>query len=131
MNQQNNNNHLDAIQTDVKRPCIIAIMHKLVPFSMIWVSLILMYGVVCMHTNTLGQDEFYRFIFFLRSPVIVVLNCIALLVSVFHTINWFRLIYKMIPSAMFNKKSNRLLLTVGLWTVMLAVSIFLFLLVLK
>ncbi|MWP47180.1 hypothetical protein [Gilliamella sp. Pas-s27] len=131
MNQQNNNNCLDGVQTNIKRPFIIAIMYKLVPFSMIWISLVLMYGVVCMYTNSVGQDEFYRFIFFLRSPFVVMLNCIALFISVFHTITWFNLMTKTIPSALLNKKSNRLLLIVGLWAVMLAVSVFLFLFLLK
>ncbi|MWN89122.1 hypothetical protein GQ597_00085 [Gilliamella sp. Pra-s65] len=131
MNQQDNNKHLEATQTNVKCPFIMTIMHKLVPFSMIWISLVLMYGVVCMYTNSVGQDEFYRFIFFLRSPFVVMLNCIALFVSVFHTTTWFNLMTKTIPSALLNKKSNRLLLIVGLWAVMLAVSVFLFLFVLK
>lgn len=131
MSQQKNNDSLGTIQTDVKRPFIIAIMHKLVPFSMIWVSLVLMYGVVCMYTNAVGQDEFYRFIFFLRKPFVVVLNCIALFISIFHTIIWFNLFSKIMPSVVFNKKSNELLVIVGLWIVTLTVSIFLFLLVLK
>ncbi|MWN31736.1 MULTISPECIES: hypothetical protein [unclassified Gilliamella] len=131
MNQQDNNKHLEATQTNVKCSFIMTIMHKLVPFSMIWISLVLMYGVVCMYTNSVGQDEFYRFIFFLRSPFVVMLNCIALFISVFHTITWFNLMTKTIPSALLNKKSNRLLLIVGLWAVMLAVSVFLFLFVLK
>lgn len=131
MNQQNTNNCLDTTQTDVKRPFIISIMHKLVPFSMIWVSLVLMYGVICMYTNTVGQDEFYRFIFFLSSPFVVVLNCIALFISVYHSMVWFNLIPKALPCTIFNKKSNTLLLIAGLWMVMLTVSIFLFLFVLK
>jgi fumarate reductase subunit C len=131
MNQQDNNNHLEATQTNVKYPFIITIMHKLIPFSMIWVSLVLMYGVVCMYTNGVGQDEFYRFIFFLRSPFIVGLNCIALFISVFHTIIWFNLFPKMMSSTVFNKKTNTLLVIAGLWAVTLAVSIFLFLFVLK
>ncbi|OCG44176.1 hypothetical protein A9G35_08770 [Gilliamella sp. Choc5-1] len=131
MNQQDNNNHLEATQTNVKYPFIITIMHKLIPFSMIWVSLVLMYGVVCMYTNAVGQDEFYRFIFFLRSPFIVGLNCIALFISVFHTIIWFNLFPKMMSSTVFNKKTNTLLVIAGLWAVTLAVSIFLFLFVLK
>ncbi|SCC19638.1 hypothetical protein [Gilliamella intestini] len=131
MNQQDNNNHLEATQINAKCPFIITIMHKLVPFSMIWVSLVLIYGVVCMYTNAVGQDEFYRFIFFLRSPFIVGLNCIALFISVFHTIVWFNLLPKTISSSMFNKQSNTLLVIVGLWAVTLAVSSFLFLFVLK
>ncbi|MWP49641.1 MULTISPECIES: hypothetical protein [unclassified Gilliamella] len=130
MNQQDNNNTLEATQTNVKCPFIITIMHKLVPFSMIWVSLVLIYGVVCMYTNAVGQDEFYRFIFFLRNPFVVTLNCIALFISVFHTIVWFNLLPKTISSAMFNKKSNALLVIAGLWVVTFAVSSLLFLFVL-
>ncbi|WP_085246893.1 hypothetical protein [Gilliamella mensalis] len=131
MNQQNNNNYLDTVQTDVKPPFIIAIMHKLVPFSMIWVSLVLMYAVICMYTNTVGQDEFYRFIFFLRSPVVVVLNCFALLVSIFHSIIWFNLVPKTIFSYRTDKKSQSYLFIVGLWLVTIFVSAYLLFFILK
>ncbi|NUF49299.1 hypothetical protein [Gilliamella sp. ESL0250] len=131
MNQQNNNNYLDAVQTDVKPPFIIAIMRKLVPFSMIWISLVLMYGVVCMYTNAVGQDEFYRFIFFLRSPFVVVLNCIALLVSVFHSISWFNSVPKTIFSYHTDKKTKSYLFIVGLWLVTVFVSACLLLFILK
>ncbi len=57
-------------------------------FAMLWLSMVLLYGVICAHTNQLGQDEFYRFIFFMRHPVVMGLNCLALLIAVVFSITW-------------------------------------------
>ena len=70
-NDLNNNNtgtqsEITSLQT--KQPLFLSIIDKLTPFSMIWVSLVLMYGVICMYTNRMGQDEFYRFYLFLTKP---------------------------------------------------------------
>ena len=98
---------------------------------MIWVSLVLMYGVICMYTNKMGQDEFYRFIFFLQSPVVVVLNCIALSLALFHSINWFRLMPKVIFKQNIHKKKQGYLLIIGLWGVTILLSYCLLLLIIK
>ncbi len=124
-------NHFDAFQSEIKRPLVIAIMQKLIPFAILWGSLILMYGVICMYTNNMGQDEFYRFIFFLRSPFVVVLNCLALLVAICHSISWFNLVPKVIFSTRSNKRAQDYLFTIGLWLVTIAISICLVLFVLK
>ena len=108
-----------------------SIINKLIPFAMLWGSLMLMYGVICMYTNGMGQDEFYRFIFFLRSPFVVVLNCLALLVAIFHSISWFNLAPKVIFSTSSNKRAQDYLFTAGLWLVTIAISICLVLFVLK
>ena len=108
-----------------------SIINKLIPFAMLWGSLMLMYGVICMYTNSMGQDEFYRFIFFLRSPFVVVLNCLALLVGIFHSISWFNLAPKVIFSTSSNKRAQDYLFTAGLWLVTIAISICLVLFVLK
>lgn len=129
--KQENVNHLATYQYEIKFHLVITIMRKLIPFSMIWVSLVLMYGVICMYTNAVGQDEFYRFIFFLRSPFAVVLNCIALLVAIFHSISWFNLAPKVIFLSKSNKTAQDYFLTASLWLVTLAISICLVLFVLK
>ncbi|MCX8648782.1 hypothetical protein J3U21_00330 [Gilliamella sp. B2776] len=129
--KQENVNHIDVVQFKIKHPLIIAIMHKLIPFAMLWGSLVLMYGVICMYTNSMGQDEFYRFIFFLRSPFVVVLNCIVLLIAIFHSISWFNLIPKVIFSTRSNKTAQDYLFTAGLWLVTIAISIYLVLFVSK
>lgn len=108
-----------------------SIINKLIPFAMLWGSLMLMYGVICMYTNNMGQDEFYRFIFFLRSPFVVVLNCLALLVAICHSISWFNLVPKVIFSTRSNKRAQDYLFTIGLWSVTIAISICLVLFVLK
>jgi fumarate reductase subunit C len=51
---------------------------------MLWFSLQLMYGMVCITT-----DEFYRFFYFVRKPVVILFNAITLLSAVLHTLFWF------------------------------------------
>ncbi|QYN47546.1 hypothetical protein [Gilliamella sp. ESL0405] len=140
MNQTNNNQNLNnqssdtyfgELQSNTKPPLLISILIKLRPFSMIWVSMVLMYGVICMYTNGLGQDEFYRFIFFLRSPLAVIINCLALFVMLFHCLSWFNLLPNAIFSPSHHNKAKIYLITLGLWLIMIAISACLLWLVLK
>lgn len=127
----NTNNQPEDINLSKKHARFFSIVNKLTPFSMIWVSLILMYGVICMYTNAMGQDEFYRFIFFLQKPLVVVINSIALLLALFHSINWFRLIPKVIFKQDSHKKGKVYLLIIGFWCVTLLLSYYLLLLIIK
>lgn len=56
----------------------------LVAFFMIWFSMLLIYGIT---SNVM--NEFYRFIFFLRHPVVIVLNGGTLVAASVHTFCWF------------------------------------------
>lgn len=134
MNKKNNNqypieNYLNNLSP--KPNWLLSIIQKLVPFSMIWVSLVLMYGVICMYTNMMGQDEFYRFIFFLQSPFVIVLNCIALLGAIYHSIRWFNLTPNVVFSVNSTKTTKCYLLTAGLWFVSIIISICLLLFILR
>ncbi|WP_294964423.1 hypothetical protein [uncultured Gilliamella sp.] len=128
---QDNGNDISHLQPKSKRTVLFSIIHKLIPFSMLWVSLILMYGVICMYTNAVGQDEFYRFIFFLRHPIVVAINSLVLFVALLHSILWFNSTTKILPLNQGNQKSRAWLMSAGLWIVTIAISIFLLLLVLK
>lgn len=103
------------------------IMRESTAFFMIWVSIVLMYGVVCAHTNEVGQDEFYRFIFFLQHPVVVVINILALCAALLHTVTWFNLAPKATNIVIAAKKLPALMFVVGLWFITLAVSMYLLL----
>lgn len=61
-------------------------IQNLVVFAMLWLNIVLVYGVICAHTNQLGQDEFYRFLFFLRHPVVIILNSLSLIVAILFSI---------------------------------------------
>jgi fumarate reductase subunit C len=127
----NNNSPSERLDSPKEQSSILSILNKLVPFSMIWVSLVLMFGVICMYTNAIGQDEFYRFIFFLQSPLVVTINAIALLLALFHSINWFRLIPNVIFKQSIHKKWQVYLLITGLWGVTVVISCCLLLLIIK
>lgn len=130
-NPMDNHHQLDGGLVNSKMFLIFSVISKITPFSMIWVSIILMYGVICMYTNAMGQDEFYRFIFFLQKPLVVVINSIALLLALFHSINWFRLIPKVIFKQDSHKKGKVYLLIIGFWCVTLLLSYYLLLLIIK
>jgi len=99
------------------------IMRESTAFFMIWVSIVLMYGVVCAHTNDVGQDEFYRFIFFLQHPIVVVINVLALLAALLHTVTWFNLAPKATNVVIAAKKPPSFMFVASLWIITLAVSI--------
>lgn len=126
-----NGNQSELTPLPAKQRLFLSIIDKLTAFSMIWVSMVLMYGVICMYTNAMGQDEFYRFIFFLQSPLTVIINVIALLLALFHSINWFRLIAKVVFKQTTHKKGQVYLLIIGLCVVTLLLSYCLLLSIIK
>ncbi len=126
-----NGNQSELTPLPAKQRLFLSIIDKLTAFSMIWVSMVLMYGVICMYTNAMGQDEFYRFIFFLQSPLAVIINVIALLLALFHSINWFRLIAKVVFKQTTHKKGWVYLLVIGLCVVTLLLSYCLLLSIIK
>ncbi len=126
-----NGNQSELTPLPAKQRLFLSIIDKLTAFSMIWVSMVLMYGVICMYTNAMGQDEFYRFIFFLQSPLTVIINVIALLLALFHSINWFRLIAKVVFKQTTHKRRQVYLLIIGLCVVTLLLSYCLLLSIIK
>lgn len=84
-------------------------------FFMIWFSLVLMFGIICSYTNAQGQDEFYRFIFFLRHPLVIVLNSLTLLAALLHTVTWFNLAPKAINVVIAGQKPPARLWICILW----------------
>ena len=126
-----NGNQSELTPLPAKQRLFLSIIDKLTAFSMIWVSMVLMYWVICMYTNAMGQDEFYRFIFFLQSPLTVIINVIALLLALFHSINWFRLIAKVVFKQTTHKKGQVYLLIIGLCVVTLLLSYCLLLSIIK
>ena len=126
-----NGNQSELTPLPAKQRLFLSIIDKLTAFSMIWVSMVLMYGVICMYTNAMGQDEFYRFIFFLQSPLTVIINVIALLLALFHSINWFRLIAKVVFKQTTHKKGQVYLLIISLCVVTLLLSYCLLLSIIK
>lgn len=98
-------------------------------FFMLWVSIVLMYAVVCSHPNEMGQNEFYRFYYFLQHPVVITINVLALLAALLHTITWFNLAPKAANIVVAGKKTPSILLITGLWIITIGISLVLLLLV--
>lgn len=101
------------------------ILRESTAIFMIWFSMLLMYGVTCIHSN-----EFYRFIFFLRNPIVIGLNTITLLAALLHTVTWFNLAPKAANVVVRDRKLPAIVSITLLWGVAIAASIVLFVLVL-
>ncbi|KFA59941.1 hypothetical protein GAPWKB11_0684 [Gilliamella apicola] len=81
-----------------------------------------------MYTNAAGQDEFYRFIFFLQKPIVIILNSVALLLALAHSLMWF----KQMPNLlMFKSKPQSFLLIASLWLITIMGSAWLIIVVLS
>lgn len=72
------------------------LLRAMTALFMLWFSLQLMYGMVCITT-----DEFYRFFYFLRKPLVMIFNAMTLLSAVLHTLFWFSRIAK-VSKSLFN-----------------------------
>ncbi|WP_392560428.1 fumarate reductase subunit C [Orbus mooreae] len=105
------------------------ILRESTAFFMIWTSLVLMFGVVCSHINEMGQNEFYRFIFFLQHPVVIVINTLALLSALIHSLTWFNLAPKAMNIIIAGKKTPNMLFTLGLWCITIIISTIMLLLI--
>lgn len=102
--------HLNQMESNwwLKLRCyFFYILRESTAFFMIWTSLVLMFGVVCSHINEMGQNEFYRFIFFLQHPVVIVINTLALLSALIHSLTWFNLAPKAMNIIIAGKKNTK------------------------
>lgn len=101
---------------------IFYIMRESTAFFMLWISIILTFGIICAYPNAQGVNEFYRFIFFLQNPIVVVINILALVAALFHTLTWFNLMPKAVNIVIAAKKPPAALFIIGLWVIMMVVS---------
>lgn len=101
------------------------ILRESTAIFMIWFSMLLLYGVTSLHTN-----EFYRFIFFLRSPIVIGINVLTLLAALLHTVTWFNLAPKAANVVVRERKLPGIVAITLLWSVTIAVSVVLLVLVL-
>lgn len=128
--QKKTNDKTNQLPKDTICSYLSNIAKKANAFFMLWISMVLMYGVVCNYSNEFGQDEFYRFIFFLQHPIVIFLNILSLFFALFHTITYFYCISKTTLLIKNSSKLTRFTLYILLWIVMISVSITLVLMVL-
>ncbi|WP_392566501.1 hypothetical protein RHO15_02570 [Utexia brackfieldae] len=88
---------------------------------MIWFSMLLMYGVVCIMAN-----EFYRFIFLLRNPFIIGFNLLALIAALLHSLMWFNKVPKVMNNMMGQRKLPVYICIAMLWIIAIVVSLTIF-----
>lgn len=106
------------------------IVRESTAFFMLWISIVLMYGVICAQVNEVGRDEFYRFIFFLQNPIVIVINILALIAALIHSFTWFNLAPKATNIIFAGKKLSATPMVIGFWLVTIILSVMLLLLVL-
>lgn len=95
-------------------------------FSMLWFSMLLVYGVT---SNVM--NEFYHFIFFLRRPLVIFLNSAALFAALIHTTMWFNLVSKAISNKIQFIKLSFGFIVIICWLVAILLSVFFILATLK
>lgn len=102
------------------------LLHLYIAFFMLWFSMLLIYGVT---SNVM--NEFYHFIFFLRHPLVIVLNSAALFAALIHAIMWFNLISKAISDKIQFIKLSFDFIAMICWLVTILLSVFFILAILK
>lgn len=95
-------------------------------FLMLWFSMLLVYGVT---SNIMG--EFYHFIFFLRRPLVIVLNSAAFFAALIHTIIWLNLISEAISNNIHSIKLSFGFIVIICWLVTILLSVFFILAIIK
>ena len=55
----------------------------------VWFCIVLLYGVLCLASNPMPGLGILSFIEFLRNPIVVFLNIITLIATLYHTVTYF------------------------------------------
>ena len=55
----------------------------------VWFCIVLLYGVLCLASNPVPGLGIIDFISFLRNPIVVILNIITLIATLYHTATYF------------------------------------------
>ncbi|AVQ87999.1 fumarate reductase subunit FrdC [Plesiomonas shigelloides subsp. oncorhynchi] len=87
----------------------------------VWFGLVLLYGMFALRG---GVDSWYSFVGFLQNPIVLLLNLIALGMTLLHTATWFNLAPKAQMIIINDEKLPESKIVKALWAVMVAFTIF-------
>lgn len=86
----------------------------------IWFSLLLTYGVIALGR---GPESAIAFLSFLQNPIVLFLNIITLVATIFHAKTWFDLVPKAVNLIIKGEKFPNTILVKSMWVMMVIATI--------
>ena len=83
----------------------------------VWFCIVLLYGVLCLVSNPMPGLGILSFIEFLRNPIVVFLNIITLIATLYHTVTYFLMTPKVMNIIVKNERLPHRVVRNALWTV--------------
>ncbi|WP_118784917.1 fumarate reductase subunit FrdC [Haemophilus haemolyticus] len=89
----------------------------------VWFCIVLLYGVLCLASNPMPGLGILSFIEFLRNPIVVFLNIITLIATLYHTVTYFLMTPKVMNIIVKNERLPHTVVRNALWAVTVLVSV--------
>ena len=89
----------------------------------VWFCIVLLYGVLCLASNPMPGLGILSFIEFLRNPIVVFLNIITLIATLYHTVTYFLMTPKVMNIIVKNERLPHRVVRNALWAVTALVSV--------
>ena len=89
----------------------------------VWFCIVLLYGVLCLVSNPVPGLGIIDFIGFLRNPIVVFLNIITLIATLYHTATYFVMTPKVMNIIVKNERLPHHVLRNALWAVTAVISV--------
>jgi len=89
----------------------------------VWFCIVLLYGVLCLASNPVPDLGIVDFIGFLRNPIVVFLNIITLIATLYHTATYFVMTPKVMNIIVKNERLPHHVLRNALWAVTAVISV--------
>ena len=89
----------------------------------VWFCIVLLYGVLCLASNPVPGLGIFDFIGFLRNPIVVFLNIITLIATLYHTATYFVMTPKVMNIIVKNERLPHHVLRNALWAVTAVISV--------
>ena len=89
----------------------------------VWFCIVLLYGVLCLASNPMPGLGILSFIEFLRNPIVVFLNIITLIATLYHTVTYFLMTPKVMNIIVKNERLSHRVVRNALWAVTALVSV--------
>ena len=89
----------------------------------VWFCIVLLYGVLCLASNPVPGLGITDFIGFLRNPIVVFLNIITLIATLYHTATYFVMTPKVMNIIVKNERLPHHVLRNALWAVTAVISV--------
>lgn len=89
----------------------------------VWFCIVLLYGVLCLASNPVPGLGIIDLISFLRNPIVVILNIITLIATLYHTATYFVMTPKVMNIIVKNERLPHHVLRNALWAVTAVISV--------